>query len=264
MVTGGALGIGGGISRRLAAAGAHVVLADIDPDAAAAARDEIVASGGRCTTVIGDIRDREVVAAVTQTALAVDDSRLDILVNNVGDFRPAARDFLHSTEEQWQTLYELNLLHVMRMCHAVLPKMVKRGRGAIVNNATVEAFRGIPYAAPYAAFNAAVVAFTRSLAVDVAQHGIRVNAIAPDLADTPQTPAELMLAGRDPDLIRTWIPVGRFGQPDDYAAVVEFLASDDARFVTGQTVAVDGGTLAASGWYARADRKGWTNMPNEA
>jgi NAD(P)-dependent dehydrogenase (short-subunit alcohol dehydrogenase family) len=264
IVTGGALGIGGGISRRLAAAGAHVVLADINSDAALATRDEIIAVGGRCTIVVGDIRDRDVVAAVTETALAVDDSRIDILVNNVGDFRPAVRDFLHSTEEQWQTLYELNLLHVLRMCHAVSPAMVNGGRGAIVNNATVEAFRGIPYAAPYAAFNAGVVAFTRSLAVDVAHHGIRVNAIAPDLADTPQTPAELMLRGRAPDLIRTWIPVGRFGRPDDYAAVVEFLASDDARFVTGQTIPVDGGTLAASGWYARADRKGWTNMPNEA
>jgi 2-hydroxycyclohexanecarboxyl-CoA dehydrogenase len=205
VVTGGALGIGGGISRRLAAAGAHVVLADINSDAASATRDEIVTAGGRCTIVVGDIRDRDVVTAVTETALAVDDSRVDILVNNVGDFRPAARDFLHNTEEQWQTLYELNLLHVLRMCHAVLPAMVRRGNGAIVNNATVEAFRGIPYAAPYAAFNAGVVAFTRSLAVDVAQHGIRVNAIAPDLADTPQTPAELMLRGRDADLIRTWI-----------------------------------------------------------
>ena len=154
IVTGGALGIGGGISRRLAAAGAHVVLADINSDAASATHDQIIAAGGRATVVVGDIRDRDVVAAVTETALAVDDSRVDILVNNVGDFRPAARDFLHSTEEQWQTLYELNLLHVLRMCHAVLPAMVSRGRGAIVNNATVEAFRGIPYAAPYAAFNA--------------------------------------------------------------------------------------------------------------
>ena len=264
IVTGGAQGIGGGISRRLAAAGAHVVLNDINADAAAATRDEITAAGGRCTSVVGDIRDPAVISGVTETALGVDDSRVDILVNNVGDFRPTARDFLHSTEEQWQTLYELNLLHVLRMCHAVLPAMVKRESGAIVNNATVEAFRGIPYAAPYAAFNAGVVAFTRSLAVDVAQHGIRVNAIAPDLADTLQTPAELMLRGRDPDLIRTWIPAGRFGTPDDYAAVVEFLASDDARFVTGQTIPVDGGTLAASGWYARADGKGWTNMPNEA
>ena len=72
------------------------------------------------------------------------------------------------------------------------------------------------------------------------------------------------LADSHPSLIRTWIPVGRFGQPDDYAAVVQFLASDDARFVTGQTIPVDGGTLAAAGWYARADGKGWTNMPNEA
>jgi 2-hydroxycyclohexanecarboxyl-CoA dehydrogenase len=100
VVTGGALGIGGGISRRLAAAGAHVVLADINSDAASATHDEIIAAGGHCTTVVGDIRHRDVVVAVTETALAVDDSRIDILVNNVGDFRPAARDFLHSTEEQ--------------------------------------------------------------------------------------------------------------------------------------------------------------------
>ena len=145
-----------------------------------------------------------------------------------------------------------------------MPALVSRGRGAIVNNATVEAFRGIPYAAAYAAFNAAVVAFHAQPGRGRGAARYRVNAIAPDLADTQQTPAELMLRGRDPDLIRTWIPAGRFGQADDYAAVVEFLASDDARFVTGQTIPVDGGTLAASGWYARADRKGWTNMPNEA
>jgi NAD(P)-dependent dehydrogenase (short-subunit alcohol dehydrogenase family) len=264
VVTGGALGIGGGISRRLAAAGAHVVLADVDAEAAEATRHDIAEAGGSCTLVVGDIREPETVSRIVGTARNVADSCVDILVNNVGDFRPASRTFVHSTEEHWQELYELNLLHVLRMCHALLPAMIERSRGAIINNATVEAFRGIPYAAVYAAFNAGVVAFTRSLAVDVAQHGIRVNAIAPDLADTPQTPAELMLRGRDPDLIRTWIPVGRFGRPDDYAAVVEFLASDDARFVTGQTIPVDGGTLAASGWYARADRKGWTNMPNEA
>lgn len=119
----------GGISRRLAAAGAHVVLADIDT--AAAARDSIVGAGGACTVVVGDIRDRDVVAAVTETVLAVDDSRVDILVNNVGDFRPAAKTFLHGTEEQWQTLYELNLLHVLRMCHALLPAMVSRGHAGV-------------------------------------------------------------------------------------------------------------------------------------
>src|SRR5258708_38236508 len=126
VVTGGALGIGGGISRRLAAAGAHVVLTDINADAAAVTSDEILAAGGRCTTVVGDIRHRDVVAAGAETALAVDDSRIDVLVNNVGDFRPAARDFLHSTEEQGQTLYELNLLHGMRMCQALLTAMAGR------------------------------------------------------------------------------------------------------------------------------------------
>ncbi|MEU3270268.1 SDR family NAD(P)-dependent oxidoreductase [Saccharomonospora sp. NPDC006951] len=264
VVTGGALGIGGGISRRLAAAGAVLVLNDISAEAAGRTCEDIEAGGGRCVVVTGDIRERATVARVSSTALELAGGRVDILVNNVGDFRPAARTFLHSTEEQWQELYELNLLHVMRMCHALLPSMTEHGAGAIVNNSTVEAFRGIPFAPAYSAFNAGVSAFTKSLAVDVAQHGVRVNAIAPDLADTPQTPAEAMLKGRDPGLIRTWIPAGRFGRPDDYAAVVEFLVSDDAGFVTGHTVPVDGGTLAASGWYARADRKGWTNMPNEA
>ena len=127
---------------------------------------------------------------------------------------------------------------------------------------TVEAYRGIPGHAVYSAFNAGVSAFTKSLAVELGPRGVRVNAIAPDLADTDQTPAAAMLRGRDPELVGTWVPLGRFGQPDDYAAVVEFLTSDAARFVTGQTIPVDGGTLSASGWYRRADGKGWTNLPD--
>ncbi|WP_433087172.1 SDR family NAD(P)-dependent oxidoreductase [Dactylosporangium sp. CA-052675] len=264
VVTGGALGIGGGISRRLAAAGATVVLNDIDEAAAAATAGEITAGGGRCHTLVGDIRKPEVVEALRAAALRAGDGRIDVLVNNVGDFRPASRTFLHSTEAQWQELYEVNLLHVFRVTRALLPVMVEQRSGAVVNNSTVEAFRGIPGHAVYSAYNAGVSAFTKSLAVEVGQHGVRVNAIAPDLADTSQTPAAAMLRGRDPALIRTWLPLGRFGVADDYAAVVEFLASDDARFVTGHTIPVDGGTLAASGWYGRADRKGWTNMPNEA
>lgn len=263
VVTGGARGIGGAVSRLLGRGGDMVVLNDTEPEAASAASREITESGGRCVTVLGDITRDAVVAEVADAALSVGEGRVDVLVNNVGDFRPASRTFLHSTPEQWQRLYELNLHHVLTLTHTLLPAMVEHRSGAIVNNSTVEAFRGIPAHAPYSAFNAGVSAFTRSLAVEVGQYGVRVNAVAPDLADTPQTPATAMLRGRDPERLRTWTPLGRFGAPEECAEVVAFLASDQARYVTGHTVPVDGGTLAASGWYGRADRKGWTNMPDE-
>jgi NAD(P)-dependent dehydrogenase (short-subunit alcohol dehydrogenase family) len=92
--------------------------------------------------------------------------------------------------------------------------------------------------------------------------GVRVNGIAPDLADTPQTPAASMLRDRDPALIGSWVPLGRFGDVSDYAEVALFLASDASRFVTGHTIPVDGGTLAASGWYRRSSGAGWTNLPD--
>jgi NAD(P)-dependent dehydrogenase (short-subunit alcohol dehydrogenase family) len=107
-----------------------------------------------------------------------------------------------------------------------------------------------------------VVAFTKSMAVELGRDGIRVNCIAPDMADTLQTPADAMLRGRDPELIQSWIPLGRFGQPDDYAKVVLFLASDMASYVTGHCIPVDGGTIAASGWYGRYKKRGWTNLPD--
>jgi 2-hydroxycyclohexanecarboxyl-CoA dehydrogenase len=140
--------------------------------------------------------------------------------------------------------------------------MVERGAGSIVNVSTVEAFRGIPNNSVYSAFNAGINAFTRSLAVELGKDGVRVNAIAPDLADTLQTPAAWMLRGRPPDAVRRWLPLGRFGQPDDYADAVLFFASDLSRFVTGQILCVDGGTNAAGGWYLRADGRGWSNTPD--
>ncbi len=260
VVTGGALGIGGATSRRLAADGDLVVLVDVDQEAAETTATEIVADGGRAVTLVGDVTEDAVVARLR--ALVAELGRLDVLVNNVGDFRPASKTFLHSTPEQWQRLYEVNLRHVLQVTHALLPIMIFSGGGSIVNSSTVEAFRGIPGHVAYSAYNAGVSAFTKSLAVEVGRDGVRVNAIAPDLADTSQTSAAAMLRGRDPGLVEHWIPLGRFGHVDDYAAVITFLASDEARFVTGHTVPVDGGTLAASGWYRRSDHKGWTNMPD--
>ncbi|MFE2773303.1 SDR family NAD(P)-dependent oxidoreductase [Microbacterium resistens] len=262
VVTGGALGIGGAVSRRLAADGDHVLLVDLDEQAARRAASDIATAGGHCTVIVGDITREETVRALG--AAADDAGGADVVVNNVGDFRPAKAVFVKSEPAQWQRLHELNLWHVFAVTHRLLPAMIERGAGAIVNVSTVEAFRGIPGHAVYSAYNAGVSAFTKSLAVELGPSGIRVNAIAPDLADTPQTPAETMLAGRDPALLRSWLPLGRFGVPGDYAEVVAFLASDAARFVTGHTIPVDGGTLAASGWYGRAGRRGWTNLPDHA
>jgi len=259
IVTGGAGGIGGAISRALGARGDHVLLNDLDPAAADATASGIRAEGGTCTVVTGDITDDETVAAVTTAAAGISGT-IDVLVNNVGDFRPASRDFAHSTPEQWQRLYEVNLRHVIAMTYAVLPHL---GPGsAIVNVSTVEAYRGIPASAPYSAFKAGVSAFTKSMAVELGPLGVRVNAIAPDLTDTAQTSRAAMLRGRDEELVPLWLPLGRFAEAEDHAGVVDFLTSDAARFVTGHTIPVDGGTLAASGWFRRHDGKGWTNMPD--
>jgi len=222
---------------------------------------DVEAAGHRVVPVPGDIRLAATVDELARVTLGVARGRVDVLVNNVGDYRPNGR-FLRTDDTQWDALYAINLEHVFRCTRALAPAMVEARSGSIVNVSTVEAFRGIPANAVYSAFNAAVNAFTRSLAVELGRDGVRVNAIAPDLADTQQTPAEAMLAGRDPEMVRHWVPLGRFGRPDDYADVVLFLASDQSRFVTGHVIPVDGGTTAASGWYLRRDGRGWTNLPD--
>jgi NAD(P)-dependent dehydrogenase (short-subunit alcohol dehydrogenase family) len=261
VVTGGGAGIGGGVSRRLAGEGATVVINDIDEELLTGTVADIRSSGGDGRGVPGDIRQPATVDELARVASGVDGGRIDILVNNVGDYRPSGR-FLATSQEEWNALYAINLEHVFRCTRATAPSMVERGAGSIVNVSTVETLRGIPNCAVYSAFNAGVNAFTRSLAVELGPSGVRVNAIAPDLADTLQTPASLMLRGRDPEMVRHWSPLGHFGHPDEYADVVVFLASDLSRYVTGHVIPVDGGTIAASGWYLRASGRGWTNMPD--
>lgn len=262
IVTGGGAGIGGGISRLFGAAGAIVVVNDIDAALAREAVDHVVDRGGRAIPAVGDIRDAATIERVVASAAEVRDGRIDVLVNNVGDFRPGVGRFVKTGDEDWDAQYAITFQHVLRMTRAVVPVMIGQGGGAIVNVSTVEAIRGIPRLATYSAFNAAVMAFTKSLAVEVGNAGVRVNCIAPDMADTPQTPADAMLGDRDPAMIPKWIPLGRFGTPEDYAKVALFLASDQSSFVTGHTIPVDGGTIAASGWYGKPDSDRWTNLPD--
>ena len=259
IVTGGGGGIGRAISLAFAAQGAQVIVAERDHDRAQETVAAITASGGRATASIVDVQEREQVGALANAAFRWA-GRVDILVNNVGDYL-AAKRFLETSESDWEALYRINLKHVFLCTQAIAPRMIARGAGgSIVNVSTVEAFRGIPNCAVYSAFKGGVTQFTKSFALEVAQHGIRVNAIAPDVTQTLQVPYDRWVPEEQRALIPLWVPLGRFGMPEDIAGAAVFLASPLSKFMTGTTVHVDGGTYAAGGWY-RTARGGWTNSP---
>ena len=142
--------------------------------------------------------------------------------------------------------------------------MLEQRSGSIVNVSSVEGIRGYPPDPVYGAYKAAVIHFTRCLALDVAGRGVRVNAIAPDVTQTKQVDYEHRIPADEWDKWAVWVPVGRVGQPVDNADVILFLASDLSRFVTGHVIPTDGGTLAAGGWFRTGKSGRWTNRPREA
>ena len=254
VVTGGGGGIGAAIATRCRAEGATVIVVDVD-----AARAEAVAQQTDGVAVVADVTTA---AGIDSARRAADGAGgADVLVNNVGHFLYGRHDFVDSTEAEWAALHEVNLLHVLRACHALLPGMIERARGgSIVNLTTIEAHRGIPQHAVYSAYKAAVEAFTRSLALEVSAAGVRVNAIAPDLTQSLQLRFDEWVPEAERHRVPTWVPLGRFGTPDDIAGVAVFLASSLSAFVTGTTIHADGGSRAAGGWV-RTPQGGWTNRP---
>lgn len=258
VVTGGGAGIGGAISGLFADHGAHVEIADIDADAGAVTASRIAAAGGSAREHHVDVRRAEDVARLTEAVLDAH-GVVDVLVNNVGDYRPLV-PFRSSSPESWTSMYEVNLLHVFAVTHAFLPAMIAAGRGTIVNVHSVEGLRGYPGDPVYAAMKAAVAHFTTSLAVQEGRHGIRVNAIAPDLTQTPQV--DYLTGWEDAaHLWPSWAPAGRLGWPDDQARAALFLASDLSAFVTGHNLPVDGGSLAGGGWYWSPTERRFVNRP---
>ncbi len=259
LVTGGGAGIGLAIAQAFAVLGARVVVAEIDPERAAAARQALTASPTSWVAVT-DVRS---VAAV-ETLLAEIESRcgtLEVLVNNVGDFLNVVKPFERTTEEEWDALYAINLRHMFIVTRAAIPLLRRAQHGAsIINLSTIEAFRGIPMTAVYSAFKSAVTGFTRSLALELGPRGIRVNAIAPETTETAQVRPSLFIPPQYQEHIRRWIPLGRFGTPEDAAGCAVFLASELSAWVTGTTIHLDGGALAAGGWYRTPDER-WTNVP---
>jgi NAD(P)-dependent dehydrogenase (short-subunit alcohol dehydrogenase family) len=262
LVTGAGGGIGGATARLLAAHGADVVVVEIRPDLAQRTIVEIEAAGGTAAAIVADVREPEQVDALRATVLDRH-GRVDVLVNNVGHWLRRVGAFVDGDSQFWDELYRVNLLHVFLVTHAFLPAMTAQRSGAIVNVSSIEGLRGYPEDPVYAAFKAAVIHFTRSLAVQVGSQGVRVNGIGPDVTQSAQASYSDWVPSEQEKLWPMWVPVGRMGVAEDQARVILFLASDLSGFVTGHTIPTDGGTGAAGGWFRSDSHPGrqWTNRP---
>lgn len=258
IVTGGGQGIGEGAALALARFGANVVIADKNPETAERVAAEVRGLGRRALAVSTDVRDLDQVRAmVDQTVSEL--GRVDILVNNTGGTRRAA--FLDLEPRGWDRHVELNFGGLFGPTDAAVRAMIAGGRGgSIINVASIEGTRAAPNYSVYAACKAGMINFTRTLAVELAEHGIRVNGIAPDYTSTPGIEG---LDGAGPDRIAAAegaIPLARRGTIEETAGPVVFLASRMAGYVTGVTIPVDGGTWASGGWIRDRDGE-WANMP---
>jgi len=237
LVTGGAGGIGAATARRLAAEGARVAVGDLDADAAREVAAEI---DGLATEL--DVTDT---ASVGRAVAAVGDAfgPVDVLVNNAGTDRFAF--FVKTDEALWDFVLGVNLRGVLACTHAVLASMQERGGGVIVNVASEAGRVGSQGSATYSAAKAGVIGFTKAIARESARFGVRCNAVAPGPIETPLlNSAETQLGELGARLKQAMIDataVRRIGEPDEVAAVIAFLATDDASYVTGQTVNVSGG-----------------------
>ena len=241
VVTGGGGGIGGATCRRFADEGARVAVFDLNPEAAEKVAASIRASGGAAEAFRCDITDRGSI----DTAVAAAQSRLgpiDVLVNNAGwdVFRP----FTKTEPPQWDKLIAINLTGALHMHHAVLPGMVARKSGRIVNISSDAARVGSSGEAVYAACKGGIVAFSKTIAREHARHGITVNVVCPGPTDTALF-ADYKAGAGNPEKLeeafRRSIPLGRIGRPDDLPGAILFFASDEASYVTGQVLSVSGG-----------------------
>ncbi len=234
IVTGASRGIGRAIALRLASAGASVV-AGARSDHAEPVVREMEAAGGTAIAVALDVTETASISAMTQTALDRF-GRVDVLVNNAGIVRDQL--LLRMKPEEWDAVIATNLTAAFACCRAVLRPMLKQRSGRIVNIGSVVGRTGNPGQANYAASKAGLEGFTRSLAIEVASRGITANVVAPGMIETDMTAA---LDQRAHEALCGRIPMGRLGTVDDVAAAVCFLASDDASYITGQVVSVNGG-----------------------
>ena len=234
LVTGAGQNIGAGIARLLAGQGARVAVNDVDAGRAAATVDEIVGAGGRAVAVPFDVTDHDAVAAAVAEL-----GDVDVLVNNAGNGGVggmAVKPFIETEVADWEGPLRVNVYGVLNCCHAVVPGMVERGWGRVITISSGAGTAGVAIGvSPYSAGKGGGIAFTRTLALEVARTGVTANTVAIGLMGLP-----------DPDItaaLARSIPVGRTGTPEDVGAACVWLASDEASWVTGQTIEVNGGAI---------------------
>jgi NAD(P)-dependent dehydrogenase (short-subunit alcohol dehydrogenase family) len=256
LVTAGANGIGEGIAMAVARQGADVAIADVDVANGERVASAIRAIGRKALFVQTDMSDCEQARAAVQR-VADSFGRIDILANNAGGGRPVA--FMEQSERSWRRHIELNFISMLTATQAAAAVMIagKRG-GTIVNIASSEALRAAPGYAVYAACKAGMVSFTRTMALELADHDIRVHALAPDMIDTPglrpyyAAATEAEVESRD-----RYIPMRRMGTMDEIGDVVAFLSSNMAAYLNGVTIPVDGGASASHGWTRAPGSRRW-------
>lgn len=244
IVTGAAKGIGEGIARVLAREGARVALADVDGEAGRGVEADLCRGGADVFFQETDVSDEGSVNRLVEAA-AARFGRLDVLVNNAGI--GVYKTILDATPEEWNRTLAVNLTGVYLCSRAAIPHMQRQRRGAVVNVASVHAVQNVAATSPYAASKGGVLALTRTMAIDFARDGIRVNAVCPGWIETPLTRG-IFAASGDFEGMRRQVAerqlLGRLGQPEDVGHAVLYLASDEADFVTGTALMVDAGLTA--------------------
>ena len=243
-VTGGGSGIGRETAMRCAEEGADVVVADVDREAVEETTDAIGEAGGKASSHELDVRDADALAEAIDTT--AEEGGIDVLVNNAGISHPRS-DMEDVDIEVRDRVIDINTKGVWNGCRAAIPHLKDQGSGAIVNTASLAGLIGMPGGAAYSLSKGAVVNFTRAIAAELGSHGVRANAVCPGVVETP-----LVTDDRDPeewpdlrDRMAEAYPLGRLGRPEDVANAVRFLASEEAAWITGHALVVDGGYSCA-------------------
>ena len=247
IVTGAGQGLGRSISIEMAAEGASVVLLERNAETAASVETEIIAAGGKARSYALDVTDYARYGAIVDDVVA-SLGRVDVLVNNAA-INPSTKTILDDTLDEWRRTVGINLEAVYMGSKLVAPHMVRQGEGRIIHIASIQGFASSGECGSYNAAKGGIIAYTKSMAVELGRHNILVNAVAPGFMLTPMSVVNGVEETSTPDFVewyvdRRKIPLGRTGYPEDVSGTVVFLASSYCRYMTGQLLVVDGGLMS--------------------